>query len=54
MRGGKASYDGALALLRRAREIADYPVLTKSVIIVGLGERNDEYRGKRTSGRRAG
>ena len=42
MRGGKASYDGALALLRRAKEIADYPVLTKSGIIVGLGERNDE------------
>ena len=42
MRGGKASYDGALALLLRAREIADYPVLTKSGIIVGLGERNDE------------
>ena len=39
MRGGKASYDGALALLRRAKEIADYPVLTKSGIIVGLGER---------------
>ena len=42
MRGGKASYDGALALLRRAKEIADYPVLTKSGIIVGLGEQNDE------------
>ena len=42
MRGGKASYDGALALLRRAKELADYPVLTKSGIIVGLGERNDE------------
>ncbi len=42
MRGGKASYDGALALLRRAKEIADYPVLTKSGIIVGLGERNEE------------
>ena len=38
----KASYDGALALLRRAKEIADYPVLTKSGIIVGLGETNDE------------
>src|SRR5215212_3112417 len=38
MRGGKASYDGALALLRRAKEIADYPVLTKSGIIVGLGQ----------------
>jgi lipoyl synthase len=42
MRGGKASYEGALALLARAREIADYPVLTKSGIIVGLGESNDE------------
>jgi lipoyl synthase len=42
MRGAKASYDGALWLLARAREIADYPVLTKSGIIVGLGETNDE------------
>jgi lipoic acid synthetase len=42
MRGAKASYDGALALLARAREIAAYPLLTKSGIIVGLGERNDE------------
>src|SRR3954451_21571282 len=42
MRGGKASYDGALALLERAKEIADYPVMTKSGIIVGLGETNDE------------
>src|SRR5207248_8383017 len=30
MRGAKASYDTALWLLRRAKEIADYPVLTKS------------------------
>jgi lipoic acid synthetase len=42
MRGAKASYDRALWLLRRARELADYPVLTKSGIIVGLGETNDE------------
>ena len=42
MRGAKASYDGALRLLARAKEIADYPDLTKSGIIVGLGERNDE------------
>ena len=42
MRGGKASYDGALWLLQRAKELADYPVLTKSGIIVGLGETNDE------------
>ena len=42
MRGAKGSYDGALWLLRRAKEIAEYPVLTKSGIIVGLGETNDE------------
>jgi lipoic acid synthetase len=42
MRGAKSSYDGALRLLRRAKEVADYPVLTKSGIIVGLGETNDE------------
>jgi lipoyl synthase len=42
MRGAKACYDGALWLLWRAKEIADYPVLTKSGIIVGLGETNDE------------
>ena len=42
MRGGKADYDRALWLLQRAKEIADYDVLTKSGIIVGLGETNDE------------
>jgi lipoyl synthase len=42
MRGAKASYDGALHLLRRAKEVAEHPVLTKSGIIVGLGETNDE------------
>src|SRR5690242_7852980 len=42
MRGAKASYDRALWLLERAKELADYPVLTKSGIIVGLGETNDE------------
>ena len=42
MRGGKADYDRALWLLRRAKELADYNVLTKSGIIVGLGETNDE------------
>src|SRR5947207_7868774 len=42
MRGAKASYDKALWLLRRAKELADYEVLTKSGIIVGLGETNDE------------
>jgi lipoic acid synthetase len=42
MRGAKASYDKALWLLQHAKELADYPVLTKSGIIVGLGETNDE------------
>ena len=42
MRGAKASYDKALWLLARAKVLADYPVLTKSGIIVGLGETNDE------------
>jgi lipoic acid synthetase len=42
MRGAKASYDKALWLLQRAKEVADYPVLTKSGLIVGLGETNDE------------
>jgi lipoic acid synthetase len=45
MRGAKASYDKALRLLERAKEIANYPVLTKSGIIVGLGETNDEVVG---------
>jgi lipoyl synthase len=42
MRGAKASYDKALWLLRRVKELARYPVMTKSGIIVGLGETNDE------------
>ena len=54
MRGAKASYDTALWLLRRAKELADYRVMTKSGIIVGLGETNDEVvetmRDLRTNG----
>jgi lipoic acid synthetase len=42
MRGAKVDYDKALWLLRRAKQVARYPVLTKSGIIVGLGETNDE------------
>ena len=42
MRGAKASYDKALWLLARAKEIAAHRVLTKSGIIVGLGETNEE------------
>ena len=51
MRGAKASYDGALELLRRAKQIAPYPVLTKSGIIVG--PRGDERRGGGDDGRPA-
>jgi len=42
MRGAKARYDKALWLLQRVKELADYRVLTKSGIIVGLGETNEE------------
>jgi len=42
MRGAKVDFDRALWLLERAKEVTDYPVLTKSGIIVGLGETNDE------------
>jgi lipoyl synthase len=42
MRGARASYDGALRLLARAKDVATYPVMTKSGIIVGLGETNAE------------
>ncbi len=42
MRGAKVDYDRALWLLARAKEVADYPVLTKSGLIVGLGETNEE------------
>ncbi len=45
MRGAKASYDKALWLLRRVKELAGYRVMTKSGIIVGLGETNDEVVG---------
>lgn len=42
MRGAKVEYDRALWLLRRARELSTHDVLTKSGIIVGMGETNDE------------
>jgi lipoic acid synthetase len=42
MRGGKANYEGSLRLLARAKEVADYPVATKSGLMVGLGETNEE------------
>ena len=42
MRGAKASYNGSLRLLARAKEAAGDSVTTKSGLMVGLGETNDE------------
>jgi lipoic acid synthetase len=42
MRGAKASYEKALSLLARVKETAEYRIMTKSGIIVGLGETNAE------------
>jgi lipoic acid synthetase len=42
MRGARAGYDASLALLARARELAGYPVVTKSGLMVGLGETSEE------------
>ena len=42
MRGAKASYDGSLRLLAQAKEVAADPVASKSGLMVGLGETNEE------------
>ncbi|MGD0167588.1 MAG: lipoyl synthase [Gaiellaceae bacterium] len=42
MRGAKASYDGSLQLLARAKEVAGSSVTTKSGLMIGLGETNEE------------
>ena len=42
MRGSKANYARSLQLLARAGEVAGYPVATKSGLMVGLGETNEE------------
>ena len=51
MRGGKASYDGALELLRRAKEIADYNVADEERD--HRRPRRDERRGRRDAARPA-
>jgi lipoic acid synthetase len=38
----RATYDRSLDVLRRVRERADYPVLAKSGLMLGLGETADE------------
>ena len=38
VRDARANYRQSLTALRRVRELADYPVITKSAIMLGLGE----------------
>jgi lipoic acid synthetase len=42
VRDARAAYKQSLDLLRRAKQIASYPVFTKSAIMLGLGETYDE------------
>ncbi len=42
VRDRRATYRTSLASLRKVKEIADYPVLTKSALMLGLGETKDE------------
>lgn len=42
IRDRRAAYQQSLSVLKRVKELADYPVLTKSAIILGFGETLDE------------
>jgi lipoic acid synthetase len=42
VRDARAGYVQSLATLRRAKELADYPLLTKSALMLGLGEERQE------------
>jgi lipoic acid synthetase len=42
VRDVRADYRTSLSVLKKAKEIADYPVLTKSAIMVGLGETRED------------
>jgi len=42
VRDARANYKQSLEVLRRAKQIAPYPVFTKSAIMLGLGESYDE------------
>jgi lipoic acid synthetase len=42
VRDARAKYRQSLAVLRVAKEIAEYPVFTKSALMLGLGETLDE------------
>jgi len=41
-RDRRASYDQSLEVLRRAKELAPYPLVTKSSVMLGLGETEEE------------
>lgn len=45
VRDARASYQQSLEVLRLAKEIADYPVVTKSALMLGLGETLEEVEG---------
>lgn len=42
IRDRRAAYQQSLSVLKRVKELADYPVFTKSAIILGFGETLDE------------
>jgi lipoic acid synthetase len=42
VRDARAGYVQSLATLRRAKELAEYPLLTKSALMLGLGEERQE------------
>ena len=42
VRDARSTYRRSLAVLKRVKELADYPVLTKSAMMLGLGETKDE------------
>lgn len=42
VRDRRATYRGSLKVLKRFKEIAEYPVLTKSALMLGLGEELNE------------
>jgi len=54
VRDRRASYDGSLALLRRARETGPLGLITKSSLMLGLGETEAELRASFADLRAAG
>ena len=42
VRDARSTYRRSLAVLKRVKELVDYPLLTKSAMMLGLGETQDE------------